>query len=316
MKKTILMVFMLLLSASCVEETNPNFVSEDSFKKTMADIMELYEPELINAGVELRILADWNDPTHNAFASRKSDKEWFIFMFGGFARLHDMTTDSLALVVCHELGHHIGAAPYKYSGGGKKRWASAEGQSDYFAANSCVKRLFANDNNIEIVSKLPQNEFINEQCEEKHEMDEDQALCKRIAIAGIHFSKTLRGLRRSVNSPVTGPAIKSQRPDRNVVKTTNVLHPVPQCRFDTVFAGALCEKSYDENFYFRNPEEMEYNCFRSDGHEEGAGVRPKCWYSTKPIDYNESVEDTHEPDDCTPDHSKLIKKWNKRKRDH
>ena len=49
----------------------------------------------------------------------------------------------------------------------------------------------------------------------------------------------MKALRRS-----TVPS-KFDTPDQTVVSATNH-HPAPQCRLDTYFAGAVCDKSYGD----------------------------------------------------------------------
>jgi hypothetical protein len=55
-------------------------------------------------------------------------------------------------------------------------------------------------------------------------------------------------------------------PDRTIVTSTNLSYPKYQCRLDTYFRGAVCNKHFSEKEY----------CLRINGEINGA--RPRCWY--------------------------------------
>ena len=46
----------------------------------------------------------------------------------------------------------------------------------------------------------------------------------------------------------TDTAAQFDSPDSNVVRNTNDNHPMPQCRLDTYFNGALCDVDHEEEF--------------------------------------------------------------------
>jgi hypothetical protein len=72
-------------------------------------------------------------------------------VYGGLARHGEITPDGFALVLCHEIGHHLGGVP-RYSGA--NGWASNEGQSDYFAATKCLRRAWQSDQNEDLISRM------------------------------------------------------------------------------------------------------------------------------------------------------------------
>ena len=76
----------------------------------------------------------------NAFA-KQGASTWEVHMYGGLARHQAVTADGFALVVCHELGHHLGGAPQKVDWFGRLRWASNEGQADYWGTAKCFRKL-------------------------------------------------------------------------------------------------------------------------------------------------------------------------------
>ena len=118
-------------------------ITEAQFNRVIDRISKLYTPVVSRLGGTLSIKRNWNDGTVNAYASR-SGKTWNVAMFGGLARHETVTEDGFALVVCHELGHHIGGAPKKVSYYSNS-WASNEGQADYFANLKCLRKTFFKD---------------------------------------------------------------------------------------------------------------------------------------------------------------------------
>ena len=102
------------------------------FNRVIDLVYKHYEPVVSNLGKRLVVERNWSDSTVNAYAYPKGD-QMRVAMFGGLARHPEVTKDGFMMVMCHELGHHLGGAPMK-------SWASNEGQSDYFAANKCFKR--------------------------------------------------------------------------------------------------------------------------------------------------------------------------------
>jgi len=83
-------------------------------------------------GGELVVLPLWEDSRVNATARRDKD-EWIIEVYGGLLTHPAIGENELLLILCHELGHHLGGAPTASRGG----WASCEGQADYWSAKNC-----------------------------------------------------------------------------------------------------------------------------------------------------------------------------------
>jgi len=237
-------------------------VTESEFNDVISDIEKIYAPIVSGYGGELVVVRKWNDGTVNAYAER-SGKFWKVSMFGGLARHRTITADGFALVVCHEIGHHIGGVPhYSY------QWASNEGQSDYFATLKCLRRVWQSEDNISVVEKMEVPEFLTKSCRKEWRSREDRALCIRGAMAGESVTKLFSSL--SWNPK---PA-KFDTPDPKEVIYTNDNHPATQCRLDTYFQGALCEASFNEEI--GQEEETQGVCHSSRGHT--VGVRPRCWF--------------------------------------
>lgn len=63
-------------------------------------------------------------------------------------------------MLCHELGHHLGGAPFKPD----ISWMSTEGQADYFSGSTCLKKIWRDEDNFKIVSQLLILEALKSAC--------------------------------------------------------------------------------------------------------------------------------------------------------
>jgi hypothetical protein len=242
-------------------------MTEARFNEIIDRVDKHYRPIVKDLGGKLKWNRKWTDGTVNASAQRMF-KTYTVNMYGGLARHELVTDDAFAMVVCHEMGHHLAGAPKV--GGFMMKWASNEGQSDYFASLKCFRRAFQDDNNVEIVNKMTIPALVEAKCEASYTDSNDQALCKRIAMGGKSLAELLGSLRGTAN-------IKFDTPDQGVVSTTNNKHPAAQCRLDTYFQGALCDKRISDELSNKDPKAG--TCNRDEGYTDG--VRPLCWYKPK-----------------------------------
>jgi len=237
-------------------------LSETQFNAVIDKVEGVYAPIVATYGGELEVVRNWTDGTVNAYAEQEGSS-WKVSMFGGLARHKTITEDGFALVVCHEIGHHIGGAP-RYNG---DEWASNEGQSDYFATTKCLRRVWMSDDNASIIRKMDVPAHLSASCEKQWADETDRAICVRGGMAGDSVAKLFAALSWS-------RAAKFDTPDPKVVVRTNDAHPATQCRLDTYFQGALCEKSYLEDV--ASDSEVTGTCHGSTGHSQG--LRPACWF--------------------------------------
>lgn len=241
-------------------------MDEATFNTVIDKVVEIYEPIISSMGKKLNVERKWSDGTVNAYASQ-SGSTWNVAMFGGLARHEAITPDGFALVVCHELGHHIGGAPKKSSWWGSS-WASNEGQADYFATLKCLRKTWRAEDNASIVAKMEVPEVVTTKCAEQWTDAVDQVICQRGAMAGLSTANLFKNLR---NSDVQADF---NTPDPKVVSKTNHNHPAYQCRLDTYFQGALCQ--IDETVDVHQKDESVGTCYRDSG--DTTGVRPFCWF--------------------------------------
>ncbi len=240
-----------------------NGVTEEQFNKVIDEAVVVMEPYIKARGANLTVVKKWEDGTVNAYAEQVG-KEWKVSMFGGLARHETITSDGLALVVCHEIGHHIGGAPvYSWKAG----WATTEGQSDYFATTKCLRQVWAKENNEEITAAMEIPARVKELCGSQNVWNQEYALCLRGAMAGDSVARLFAALRKQEPS-------KFETPDPKIAKYTQESHPATQCRLDTYFQGALC--AADEMEEFSRETEVTGSCHKTLGHK--IGLRPACWH--------------------------------------
>lgn len=155
-------------------------ITEAQFNKVMDRIEEVYTSVLKAKGKTLVVNRLWTDETVNASAEQQGG-QWIINMYGGLARHPDTNIEGMALVACHEMGHHMGGAPKIQSMFGGA-WATNEGGSDYYATTKCLRTFFAPDDNAAIVGAATIDPLVKAKCEEHFTKVEDQLLCKRISM--------------------------------------------------------------------------------------------------------------------------------------
>ncbi|NRA64191.1 MAG: hypothetical protein HRU19_06875 [Pseudobacteriovorax sp.] len=250
-------------------------ITEADFNEAIDAVEAFYRPLYSEAyGARLRINRFWSNSTVNASAS-KSGSTWTVNMYGGLARRAEVTKDGFSMVLCHEVGHHVGGYPY-YSG----RWAAAEGQADYFTTLTCARELWRDDIELNASFRETADEFAKDLCDQVWAVEDDQNLCYRAMMAGKSLGDLLSNL--------GGTEANFDTPDPNIVSRTATRHPVGQCRLDTYMAGALCTKDWEpslipgiegRNTVASEERTLPYSCMRSQGFEGYTeGARPTCWF--------------------------------------
>jgi hypothetical protein len=237
-------------------------MSEETFNRIIDHAYQIYAPIVQNLGGNLVFERNYNDPIVNAYASR-SGNDWKVSLFGGLAKRKEVTEDGFALVICHELGHHLnGWVFYPNS------WAASEGSSDYYSTASCSKKLFAA---IETdTTKVPKCPFAPDASDYDYTpckgfaFAADKESCQRSLDAALSLSKLLSALGRQ-------PTPSLSTPDKTIVRTTQTTHPNAQCRLDTMAAGVMCEKQWNDTIIPQDkPTMQEVACEKT---------FPKCWYA-------------------------------------
>jgi len=238
-------------------------ITQAQFNAVIDTAEKIYGPVIAAQGGKLVIKRLWDNATVNASAQRQGSN-YVVNMYGGLARHATITQDGFALVVCHEIGHHIGGAP-KYGGGND--WASNEGQSDYFANLKCLRRMFT-ASAASGFSRLGEDASARPACEAAFPAEADRDLCVRNATAGMSVMSLFRALRNESVIP------RYDTPDPAVVSRTADGHPGTQCRLDTYYQGSICNRGVDEAV--SGSDAAAGTCTSASGHT--SGLRPRCWY--------------------------------------
>jgi len=249
-------------------------ITEEQFNTVIDKVISYYEPIIKSKGGTLKMNRLWEDGTVNASAQRQG-KTWVVNMYGGLARHSVTTPDGFALVLCHELGHHLGGFPQ--SGGilGGNAWASNEGQADYFATMKCFRRSYETADNASVISTLSIPQTMKTKCADHFKSTNEINLCLREAMAGQVLANLLWALGNGQKSFTDAKPMPSvDTPNTNVVSKTDNAHPEAQCRLDTYFAGSICPISYTEEFGKKDP--ITGACAQEKG--DKFGYRPLCWY--------------------------------------
>ncbi len=251
-------------------------MTQAEFNAIIDEAVAYYEPLIKqNFNAKFTVNRRWTDSTVNASATQFFGT-WTVNMYGGLARRPETTPDGFALVLCHEIGHHLGGYPFSSS------WAADEGSADYFSTISCARDLWRDQKEKNALSRELIAEYPKSLCDAQWSNEDDQNLCYRSMLGGQSLGKLLAAL--------GGTKADFTTPDKSVVKSTNHAHPAGQCRLDTYVAGATCVQEFDATAIpgkslgsSRNSAKAEeasglHTCLRTDF---TVGTRPLCWF--KPL---------------------------------
>lgn len=255
-------------------------------EKESLDLLERFHnefaPIVASHGAQLFTELDYTATSPGAMATRSANhKKWFIKIWGGFPKYPSTTGDSYTLILCHEMGHHIGGYPFYAHD--LAEWAAAEGQADYWATQACAKRLWRNETEVNAAYANVKDSG----CESIFSNIQEVNLCKRLYRATEVYaemeSKTYDDGRASI-----------KKRDTSEVKELQVSHPKSQCRIDSTLMGVWCTKNFDfsiipgrgnplgQNTISAEKEARANSCFATDGFE--FGNRPRCWFKESTLE--------------------------------
>lgn len=245
-------------------------INEIQFNKVMDKISAIYTADIAKLGKKFVLERRWNDGMVNAYAHQKTPGAYTIVMFGGLARHPETTEDAMALVACHEVGHHLGGAPRKVDSAKMHTfmWASNEGQADYWGTMKCLRRYIENDDNEAMMKSVNVPADVKEKCEAVYKNQGEVASCEREALAGLALGRLLNSFAKDAKS------VNFMTPDSAVVAQIFDDHPAAQCRLDTYFQASLCDRGYTESVSMTDPNTGVCSIRNGDT----VGNRPLCWY--------------------------------------
>lgn len=243
-------------------------ISEKEYEDVLVRAEKVFTPIIAQHGGRLVVERDWQDSEFNAYATQQGNS-WIVHFYGGLARAKGMSVEGFTVVVCHELGHHIGGAPKVKSFYPGQSWASNEGQSDYYATLRCLKQMWTANENAEFVKNQKIDDLAKKGCEAAHNNVEDQNYCMRATSGALALTDAFNIVTKS-KIPLS-----LDTPDQKVVKRMDDSHPESQCRLDTYYQGALC--TADVNIALDNKDPRVGTCASENGAKNG--TRPLCWYA-------------------------------------
>lgn len=248
---------------------NQSGMTKEKFISLIDKVVDVVQPIFSKYNAKLTVNKRWDDNATDANSSQWANGNWRVSMYGGLARHKLITDDGLMMVLCHEVGHHIGGAPKKFDVKNNiPAWSSAEGQADYFASLKCFRMVIENDDNISIVKSMKIDPVVVQNCNQIYKTEAEIAMCQRSAMASYSVSNYIA-------SRTAFPVINFGTPSSKKVGRTEEGHPEePQCRLDSYFQGALCDKPILEEV--SNDNTSIGTCTKNQGFS--IGLRPGCWY--------------------------------------
>lgn len=239
--------------------------TEENFNRIIDDITGLYKEPLSQYSGILQIKKDWKSETNNAYAMSFLGY-WKLMFYGSLFRDPLMTDDAFAMVVCHEIGHLLGGAPY-YNGPGR---ASVEGQADFWATSVCFRKYMTiapGRAPFKLHNKVKSN------CDLQYHTVQDREICYRTGQASLETAEFLYS-----NSEQDWPSLESKPLPK--IGYTNQGHPQSQCRLETFLAGSLC--IYDESDEARvnriHKSDLVTSSLCLNERKEMVEKRPGCWF--------------------------------------
>ncbi|OIQ20455.1 MAG: hypothetical protein BM556_00505 [Bacteriovorax sp. MedPE-SWde] len=202
----ILLILLFVIQAQASFEKSRNLttkhpvISKIKFKRIIKYMQAEFQ-FLAEANEEsLVIYGDWIDSTADMALARRWDKSAQVLIYRGMAHRREIDEDALILIICHELGHLYGDRPFKR----ENDRVSVEGQADYFATRSCLRRALSQRSEINLEERI---------------------------------EKSIHNVARFLANNWRVKIPQRSTPDLTVVDETNLEHPHPQCRLDTYIAG-------------------------------------------------------------------------------
>jgi hypothetical protein len=276
------------------KSTGPSNTDEAEFRQIVSHIQQTFAPKVTALGGKLSVSGDWRNEKLNAGA-RQQFGTWQVQITGGLARRPELTPDGFTLILCHELGHHLGG--FAFSGTELpienplpipipigEVWAATEGQADYFATHVCTHKIWAADVAKNAEFRKTATPIMKEACNTAWSTENEQNLCYRALAATESMILTMATLMKK-------PVPVYETPDTTVVDKTNPKHPPVQCRMDTSLQGAICTQLFNDTIIpgkkvsagtgsiDAEKESAANSCTAASGHS--VGLRPACWFKAR-----------------------------------
>jgi len=270
--------FFVSAGFSCTEDSNQsipievrgeNGIDFNDVQSLIEQVKDIYTWEIFDTlGLKLEIKNFWSSTEVNASSHKTAEHSFEVNLCGGLTRYRLLTKEALILILCHEIGHLMGGAPLKHP-----NTHVSEGQSDYFASLKCFRKVYRPSLNLDELDSITYPHFVIQKCDQQFTNISDRLLCRKNMMASLQVAHYLHQV-QDVHLQRARPEFST--PDHHQVGHTETEYANSQCRLDTHVAGALCERSEDEDVSFTNV--FLGTC------PSGAGARPRCWFKPE-FDY-------------------------------
>lgn len=259
-------IWMLAFSILFYCLTTEAQVHPDHIQHLIKKSYDLFEPEAARDSKKLTYIIDMGNPLVAAYADVK-DERYILGIYGGLLTSTRLSYGSLAIILCHELGHIFGGQPNRppppeWDGPTDENGdmnLSAEGQADYYSTASCFRQLLKQEDHLFHLRGLVISQALIDKCKVAWKNNtEDYLICLRSGLAALDFLNLTHDFDISLD-----------RHDPSVVSKTNRgTYPSRQCRLDTMVAGALCAQK--SPLFWKG---LVSPC------ADATAARPKCWFA-------------------------------------
>lgn len=226
-----------------------NGYPEKKYHSVLDIFIRIYTPIIKARGGSFHILRDFSDGAVNAWAWRIGN-EYHLEVPGGLSRYELINEEGFITTICHEIGHLLGGAP------ARNDTISFEGQSDYFSAVHCVRKMLKEIKPYKVLEHSAESNILCSQAE-------DNEICKRALLGAKAISNYFARLEDS-----EFPSLMNEDP--RIARQTLQKHPSAQCRLDTFKRGHFCMGNFSEISYL---DPLLGYC------SDDFNKRPLCWYS-------------------------------------
>ncbi len=200
---------------------------------------------------------DWNQPYLGA-GSTVYNNLFSIMLWGGYIRAPRSNFEVIALTLCHEVGHYLGGAPKQKIDSASGDWASSEGQSDWFATQSCMPLAFDyfKKNKLQKLNLIASDKTKILCLQTNSKLTSTQLeKCQWLLGASAQFSEFVQmHFAKDVEIPSLNK-MATEKPSQTLYS----VYPSLQCRLDTLKQGALCASAEASS-------------------KKSICIRPRCWF--------------------------------------
>lgn len=277
--RSLFFLFMVMLALPAMSAAGP--LDGSAYQKLIGEIFAEFSPEISRHSASTEIIFHEKSSGTGAFTWRKNGgRVWEFHFYDGVLKIKNVSADVLALIVCHELGHHLAGYPFNEN----TNWSAAEGQADYFSTHACAPRIWSRDDSLNSTFSNRIPVAFKERCDSAFSEQPRRNICYRTVFA-MDAMRNYEGHGAKVLPSLT-------KPEPSIVKATETRHPAAQCRVDTQLAGTFCSRDFDfstvpghlgmaRNTLAAERDSSPSHC--DEGEFPLYMKRPRCWFSSLEI---------------------------------